>query len=650
MLSRLLRRLTYLLERFVVRSAYHQLAFIAALIVLVSVVSGTIVYLAVPGFGDYSESVWWGFLRLSDPGYLGDDEGAVSRTVSTVVTVLGYVLFMGALIAIMNQGLGRMMRRLESGVTPISLKGHILILGWTNRTQAILRELLLSKGRVQRFLRLVRADRLKIVVMAEAVTSNLAYELKTSLGELWDADTLILRSGNPLHTEHLERVDFLNAAAIILPASDFAAEGAEAMDARLIKTILSVSNAGDGAGGRTLPILTTELFDARKVSIAQAAYAGNIEIVPNSTVISRLIAQNVRHGGLSSVYSELLAHGEGNEIYVREFPALVGTAFAGLGRRFPGAIPLGVIRPGEGGSLPLLNPPGDLIVADEDRLVFIADRYEAIAPDNSGAAAEPSPAAVAEPPRTPERPVSRKVLFLGWSHKTPALLREFQSYTGERFDVTTVSRVPAEERHTFIERFAGDLSRLQVRHLEADYTAPYDLENLRPQDYDNVVFLASDWLASGEESDARTVLGYLLLRTILADSEKKPEVLIELMDPESQSLFVNRPGEILVSPLILSHMLAHITLRRDLRVIFEELFTTGGAEIYFRPPGHYGVESGTASFETLQRRVAARGDIALGVYVGDETRNGKRLHLNPPRSLQWSLAEGDELVVLTTYT
>ncbi|MCP3882774.1 MAG: hypothetical protein GY701_30920, partial [Sulfitobacter sp.] len=51
--------------------------------------------------------------------YLGDDEGVAKATVSTVVTVLGYILFMGALIAILVQWLSDTMDRLELGLTPV---------------------------------------------------------------------------------------------------------------------------------------------------------------------------------------------------------------------------------------------------------------------------------------------------------------------------------------------------------------------------------------------------------------------------------------------------------------------------------------------------------------------------------------------------
>ncbi|HSR41137.1 MAG TPA: hypothetical protein VLL48_03170 [Longimicrobiales bacterium] len=41
------------------------------------------------GFEAFGEAVWWATVRLTDPGYLGEDAGAVSRTLSTGLTVSG---------------------------------------------------------------------------------------------------------------------------------------------------------------------------------------------------------------------------------------------------------------------------------------------------------------------------------------------------------------------------------------------------------------------------------------------------------------------------------------------------------------------------------------------------------------------------------
>ena len=73
-----------------------------------------------------------------------------------------------------------------------------------------------------------------------------------------------------------------------------------------------------------------------------------------------MITQNVRHKGLSYIFSELLTHNEGNEIYVRECPQFEGERLQGLFGAFPGAILLGALRRQDDKLIPLLNPPGDL--------------------------------------------------------------------------------------------------------------------------------------------------------------------------------------------------------------------------------------------------------------------------------------------------
>ena len=110
-------RLRYLVERQFIKGAHYQLLVVAAFIALISLVGGWLVYPS-SGEGDLADSVWWAFLRLTDPGYLGDDEGTWRRIVSTVLTLSGYVVFLGALVAIMTRWLIAMMVKLEQGLTP----------------------------------------------------------------------------------------------------------------------------------------------------------------------------------------------------------------------------------------------------------------------------------------------------------------------------------------------------------------------------------------------------------------------------------------------------------------------------------------------------------------------------------------------------
>ena len=142
----------------------------------------------------------------------------------------------------------------------------------------------------------------------------------------------------------------------------------------------------------------------------------------------------------------------------------------------------------------------------------------------------------------------------------------------------------------------------------------------------------------------------MLLREMLPKGPNNPEILIELMDPENEKLFEQRKGEVLISPLILSHILAHVALRRDLYVVFEELFTIGGAEIYFRPAASYNVTDREITFREIEKIVSLQGDIALGVRSSERSKDKTGgISLNPGRDSVWQLKDSDEIVVLTTY-
>jgi ion channel POLLUX/CASTOR len=642
----LTNRIQFLLERMVLRGAHYRLLVIAMLIGLLSLAAGTVVYLFSAGVdGGFGAAVWWAFLRLSDPGYLGDDEGTLLRFVSTLLTVLGYVVFLGALVAIMTQWLNERMRRLEAGLTPIAERGHVLIIGWTNRTPTIVQELVMSGSRMRRFLELRGARSLRIAILADDVTTRLGVELRDRLGRLWNERQVILRTGSPLRLEHLQRVDFVHAAAVIMPAADFTEGGPDQADTRTVKTLLSMASHPQLEDVTQLPLVVAEVFDSRRIEIARRAYAGPVEILASDAIVSRLLAQTVRHPGLSGIFGELLTHHRGNEVYVRECSVLEGRRFGELAPCFHDAIVIGIVRRVGETFTPLLNPDPATTLLPDDRLAFVARGYAATEPREPEPGPGPPERVTPIPAATPERPL--RVLILGWSHKVAALLREFDSYTDERFAIDIVSTTSAGKRKSALERNGVRLERIQVSHVEADFAVPEVLERVDVTGYDSIVLAGSDRLGSGEESDARTIMGYLLLRDILPD-DGGTAVVVELLDPGNVPLIRRRSTEVLVTPLIVSHMLAQVALRRELRAVFDELFGPGGAEIVFRKPAEYGIEGRHLTFRDIAGAALRCGEIALGVRAG----GGRAEHLvtlNPPRDQEWTLSSGDEVVALTTY-
>ena len=657
MIQRLRDRVTFVLERLMVRGAHWRILVIAFAIALISLIGGMLVYpdpapQARP-FGNIGEAIWWAFLRLTDPGYLGDDVGTWRRIVSTALTIIGYVIFLGALIAVMTQWLNALMRNLERGLTPIAENGHILILGWTDRTPTIVRELLVSEGRVRRFLRRHQAKNLRIVILAEEVGPQYVQELRDALGDLWDGRRIILRSGSPLRVQHLERTDFLHASVIVIPGADFTGsvatgDASETADTAAIKILLSIANHAAARRVEELPQVVAEIADARKAAIAQRVYPGSVEIVASDLFISRLITQNVRNRGLSHLTAELFAHGPGNEIYVREHPALAGVAAGSLPALFRRAVVVGVVRPDGRRYRPILSPPAEFVLEPGDKLVLVARHYEdtdpVAAPETPGRAAvtaAPSTSGRQPPLRRP-----RRILVLGWSHRVPALVSGFGGYERDEFALDIVSTLAPEARAHELAQYGGSPANVRVRQIEGDYTVPSDLARLEPAGYDHILLLGSNWLPGREESDARTVLGYLLLREQLGN-DAGSHVLAELMDPGNLTLFREQPVEVFVTPQIVSRILAQVALRPELGPVFDELFGPSGCAISFQDAGAFGIAGHEVSFDDIQRAAGARRGVALGVRLArDASHATGGIRLNPDREKRWTLEPGDQIIVL----
>lgn len=557
---RFIDRLKFFVERQFVKGASYQLFIVSAVIGLISLLGGMLVL----PLGEYDEhlgnAVWWAFLRLTDPGYLGDDEGTWRRIVSTWLTVSGYVVFLGALVAIMTRWLIAIMEHLELGLTPVSLKNHIVILGWNNRTVPLLRELVMSTSRVGRFLRERDIKRLKIVVLSEQVSSEQLQLLRQVPGIGRRSKHIILRSGSPLQPEALHRVACLQAAAVIIPNESHGPDSLVTSDVETVKALLSI-HAQARARHRSLPYVVAEVEDVRKFSVATRAYPGPLEVVAGDATISRLLAQNIIHPGLSELYGELLTAHEGNELYLRAAAPYAGLAIAEVEARCPYAIMFGLMRRDADGQLHArLNVPSDEILAPEDMLVLMARSFPETEPAERAASERRVNRVLAEADEGAQPAQCKRLLILGWNRRVPAIITELASYQDYEFEVDLVSIVPPATRILDISRYSQDAARVNCQHIEADYMVEGELRRLELTRFDSIVLLCSDRLSSGEEADARAIVGYLVLDEILQSEQHKPQILLELSDPANEDLLVRNNSETIISPMILSHMLSQVTL------------------------------------------------------------------------------------------
>ncbi len=261
------------------RGAVARFGLVLVLLVILALVAGVLIRQLVPGFDSIGDAVWWAFEHVVVPEYTDGDEGVVKRTLATALIVLGSILFAGAVIAILVQWMDETTARLELGLTPVALDAHFVLLGWTSRTQTVLEEIMISQGRVERFLRRRGARRLHVALLAERADAVLLQRLRLQLGEHWNARQIILRSGSPLSLDDLARVDFTHAAAIVVPAADAIASSAMDADTRTVKTLMTLGAALEEEPPEEPPLIVAELQDLRHTATLRALYGGPMEII-----------------------------------------------------------------------------------------------------------------------------------------------------------------------------------------------------------------------------------------------------------------------------------------------------------------------------------------------------------------------------------
>ncbi|MEX0661617.1 MAG: hypothetical protein WEA58_09320 [Balneolaceae bacterium] len=647
---RLTHPLKFFIERQFVKGAQYQLLAVAALIGFISLVGGLLAMPSGEIDGSLSESVWWAFLRLTDPGYLGDDEGTIRRIISTFLTISGYVVFLGALVAIMTRWLTSKMQELEQGLTPVAIKNHIVILGWTDRTSSIVVELFQSTGKLKRFLARFGASKLQLVILAENSSAKLTQELKSDRNIGGRADEIIFRTGDPLQSEHLLRVDCYNASAIIIPSHKQGPQHFISADVETIKTLLSLSSNPKVKDASHLPYVVAEIQDEKKINIARRSYLGPMEVISGNSIISRLIAQNIRHIGLSEVYTELLSKGVKSDLYTREHEELTGKSISQIEQLFPKSIVLGLVRLENSVLTPMLNVGDEVLIQENDRIVFLANTHDDTDPVKQSAKKTGGTDTVMQRKKVEKKAVnnkSKKVLILGWNNRIPALINELGSYQDIKFDVTMVSMVPVSERKRKIDHHGGYVSKVTITHFDDDFMDEMALREIKPQAYEHILFMSSDLLSDVEEADARTIVGKVLLDEILEEEKSSPQILLELANADNINLIKSHKSEVIISPVILSHLLAQVALRRELHTIYTELFTVGGAEIEFRQLSQYNLKPGEYSFSDIEKSAAEYGETALGINKGYRSGN-KKLTLNPSKNHTMKLTQEDCFVVLMT--
>ena len=347
-----------------------------------------------------------------------------------------------------------------------------------------------------------------------------------------------------------------------------------------------------------------------------------------SETLCRVLVQTSRNDGLSQVLSDLLTF-DGSELYFSNIPSLEGVLFGNVQSVLYDAVAVGFQR----GKEVFLNPKSDEKMQKDDMLLVLS------ASGTSYRIGEPRIVELCDTEQKFEFKDTRQkevLCILGSNSKSLDLvLREYDEYM---LAGSKIFLLPLQDNGYIVPE---NLENITVEVLPGSSVDPSSLKDIPLEMLDSVIIMSSDSV-SFTDSDAQTITSTLLLRQLTAKMANPPPIIVEILDVESRELLDQRSLGVnfVLSSEITSRLISQISLDAGLHLVFDELFSAEGKEIYLKDHLFY-TRGQRVSWLEVQKRAASVNEVAIG-YYGSATST-----LNPPQDEYRLYLPGDKVVVIS---
>lgn len=581
------------------------------------------------------------FLEITDPGNMAQDiYSSPGYKAFAVLAGIAGIVMLSALIAFITTALDQKIHELKRGRSKVIEQDHTLILGWNEqRIVEILRELILANESEKDACVVILADRDK-----EHMDDVLRLRIKDTR-----TTRIVTRSGDVSTLTNLDMVSLERCRSVVILANceDTDPDDLKASsDAKAIQTVLATM--GNDIDNEDFNVVV-EIFNPTHREIVRSSFPEHVITVNTSDILAKLLVQTSRSVGLSVVYNEILSF-DGCEMYFYD-AEWAGATFDEVSWRFPDGVPIG-IRNADGDIL--LNPPGDQALEPTDEILIVAD-------DDSTIELRPQP--VAEPrdfemPQVRQQQRVERELMIGWSFKSPAIIREFADYIIEGSRIDVLLKDPNELQTAAIQALDNELEGVSVNLVRKDCLNIDDLMAIRPFEYDNIIILAGNGSdgahVDAARVDSENIVALLLLRRIFSQfptESGNTKLITEVLDSQNDPL-VAKAGvqDVIISNRLVSMIMAQIAESRDIEKVYDDIFQEDGSEIYLKPASlYFSAFPSELTFADLMFAARKRGEICIGVKVKSleqdkDANNG--VTLIPEKNTVFDLQADDCLVVL----
>jgi hypothetical protein len=590
----------------------------------------------------FLEGIWASLMATLDPGTMGGDEGWDFRIVRFVATMIG-IFLISILIGSIASGIDQKIEELKRGRSRVLDGNHTLILGWSEKIFTIIKELVEANSNQKRPCIVILSDKDK--VEAEDEIKSRVPDTKNT--------KIVVRSGSTLESSAAEMVNINEARSIIVLSPEV-----ENPDTYVIKTVLGITNGRNRKADEYH--IVAEIRDERNMDAAELVGNGEAVYVLSEDLISRVIAQTCRQSGLSVVYTDLLEF-EGDEIYFADVPHnLIGKTYRDALFAYEDSSVIGVfcisaafrlnsdeeISPeGETLTQVLLNPPMDRVFQRGDQIIAISEDDDTVIANGKG---EKTVDKTAFNHSENGGLVEESTLILGWNDIAPRIVAELDNYVAEGSKVLVVAA--DSEVDAAVTKLQGELAHQLIAFVEGDTAEKRTLLDINTRSFDHIIVLSNRDIDI-QESDAKTLITLLHLRSISEQEGVQYSIVTEMLDMRNRELgVVAKADDFVVSDNLISLMLSQLSENRELKKVYDTLFQSEGSEIYLKPATRYVQIGQPVDFYTVIASAASLNETAIGYRLNAETRDTTNLygvHLNPDKSEKIVFGQKDFVIVLS---
>jgi voltage-gated potassium channel Kch len=589
-------------------------------VVLILLVSVPIYFFARTDNGNQNGSffyiVWESLLRTIDPGTIGGDQGNRPAFIALgFVATLGGIFIVSTLIGVLTTGMNTQIEELRKGRAPVIESGHAVILGWSDQIFTVVGEIAKANG----------SKRSSVVIMATQDKVDMEDQIRARVGDI-GRTRVLCRSGSPLKKADLDLLNLDAARSVIVLSPP-----GEDADIDVIKMLLLLQYRPWPA---RRPHVVAAVQQTENLAAARLAGGPFAQIIDADDIAVRLVVQSHRQAGLSTVCTDLLDF-DGNEIYMRAEPKLVGQTYADALRAFDLGCPIGLRHADNSVSL---NPTSDTKILTGDEIILIAEDDLLVR-----LATHPTPVHTeaivteAEPERLPDR-----TLLVGWNARARRIIELLDQLVepGSTLDVASAAEPDRGQVNPSVLSLGFKVCQpTNRRSLEEDL----DLGSYR-----HIIVLADDTI-DPDHADDRSLVTLLHLRDIEVSLGDPYTIITEMNDDANREVAqVTKADDFIVSNKLISLLITQLAENRHLHEVFAELFDPAGAEIYLKPASGYVRPGATANFATVIEAARQRGETAIGYRSRSqgEQAPGYGVVLNPSKSAPLTLQADDSVVLV----